>query len=170
MEDRMLSLSTALFRKLPLALPSLLALAVASCASVPPTAAVSIPPIPAGEARVWFYRDGGPYTDGTGTPFLRMNEEIVGLSQPEGALYRDVAPGQYHVTVDSYGRDFNQSRDVYLFPGQQVYFKIVALRDWIAGGAGFNSGEFGRNTFYVWEIPPEVAQGDVARSRFYGGG
>ena len=86
-------------------------------------------------------------------------------------MYRDVAPGQYHVTVDSYGQDFNQSRWVYLFPGQQAFFKIVSLRDWVAGGGGAETAEaIERNTFYVWEIPPEVAQGDVARSRFYGGG
>jgi hypothetical protein len=166
----MLSLSTILLRRLRPARLSLLTLAIASCAPLPPTAAVTIPPVPAGAARVWFYRDGGPYVDGTGTPYLRMNGTIVGLSQPEGALYRDVAPGQYHVTVDSYGKDFNQSRDVYLFPGQQVYFKIVSLRDWIQGGGGRNSSGYERNTFYVWEIPPEVAQADVARSQFYGGG
>ena len=83
------------------------------------------------------------------------------------ALYRDVAPGQYHVTVDSYGRDFNQSRWVHLFPGQQAYFKIVSLRNWAACGGVRN--ECQRDTFYVWEIPPEIAQGDVAHSQFYGG-
>ena len=144
-------------------------LAMASCTPLPPTAAVAIPPIPAGEARVWFYRDGGPYGDGMGTPYLRMNEAIVGISEPNGALYRDVVPGQYHVTVDNYLMAPDQSRHVYLFPGQQAYFKIVSLRNWIAGGGRLGS-DFQRDTFYVWEIPPEVAQGDVARSRFYGGG
>ena len=143
-----------------------LLLATASCAQLPPTAATAIPPIPAGEARVWFYRDGGPY-DGAGTPYVRMNEAIVGVSEPSGALYRDVAPGQYHVTVDSYGRDFNQSRWVYLLPGQQAYFKIVSLRNWAACGGVRNDCQ--RDTFYVWDIPPEIAQGDVARSQFYGG-
>jgi hypothetical protein len=161
--------SATLYRGLLHTSGGLLLLTMACCTPLPPTAAVAIPPIPAGEARVWFYRDGGPYVDGTGTPYLRMNEAIVGVSQAEGALYRDVRPGQYHVTVDSYGRDFNQSRWVYLYPGQQAYFKIVSLRDWITGG-GRNSDGYERNTFYVWEIPPEVAQGDVARSRFYGGG
>jgi len=97
-----------------------------------------------------------------------MNEAIVGVSEPQGALYRDVAPGQYHITVDSYGKDFNQSRDVYLFAGQQAYFKIVSLRNWIACGGRRNDCQ--RDTFYVWEIPPEIAQGDVARGQFYGGG
>jgi hypothetical protein len=144
----------------------LTSLAMASCAPLPPTASVAIPPIPAGAARVWFYRDGGPY-DGRTTPYLRMNETIVGVSEPHGALYRDVAPGQYHVTVDSYGRDFNQDRWVYLYPGQQAYFKIVSLRNWVMGASQRN--DFQRDTFYVWDIPPEIAQGDVARSQFYGG-
>jgi hypothetical protein len=143
-----------------------LSLFMAGCTLLPPTAATAIPPIPAGAARVWFYRDGGPY-DGRGTPYLRMNEAIVGVSEPSGALYRDVAPGQYHVTVDSYGRDFNQSRWVYLLPGQQAYFKIVSLRNWAACGGVRNDCQ--RDTFYVWDIPPEIAQGDVARSQFYGG-
>ena len=34
-----------------------LLVAMAGCAQQPVTAAVSIPPIPAGEARIWFYRD-----------------------------------------------------------------------------------------------------------------
>src|SRR5882724_13585567 len=144
-----------------------LLLAAAACTQLPQTASVTVPPIPPGEARVWFYRNGGPY-DGVGTPYLRMNEAIVGVSEPGGASYRDVAPGQYHVTVDSYGRDFNQSRWVYLFPGQQAYFKIVSLRNWAACGGVRNDCQ--RDTFYVWEIPPEIAQGDVARSQFYGGG
>ncbi len=148
----------------------LLLLTMASCAPLPPTAAVAVPPVPAGEARAWFYRGWGPY-DAQGTPYLRMNEAIVGVSVPGGALYRDVAPGQYHVTVDNYLRDFNQSREVYLFPGQQAYFKIVSLKNWIAGGGGGRFGsDFQRDTFYVWQIPPEIAQGDVARTQFYGGG
>jgi hypothetical protein len=145
----------------------MLALAIASCAQLPPTAAVAVPPIPAGAARVWFNCDSGPY-DGLGTPFLRMNGAIVGVSEPGGALYRDLAPGQYHVTVDNYLSDATQARDVYLFPGQQAYFKIVSLKNWIAGGNRFAS-DFHRDTFYVWQIAPEVAQGDVARSGFYGG-
>jgi hypothetical protein len=145
-----------------------LLLAIVSCAPLPPTAAVAVPPIPSGESRVWFYRSWGPY-DGLGTPYLRVNEAIVGVSEPGGAFYRDVAPGQYHVTVDNYLSDPNQSRYVYLFPGQQAYFKIVSLRNWIAGG-NRNAGDYQRDTFYVWEMAPEVAQGDVARSQFYGGG
>lgn len=159
------------FTALPRSASSLavvLMLAVTSCAPLPPTAAVAVPPIAPGAARVWFYRDLGLY-DGLGTPYVRMNGAIVGVSEPGGALYRDVAPGQYHVTVDNYLSDPDQSRYVYLFPGQQAYFKILSLKNWIMNGNRFAS-DFHRDTFYVWQIPPEIAQGDVARSQFYGGG
>jgi len=163
------SVSTALLRRLLPAGVGPLLLAITSCASPPPTASVAIPPIPAGEARAWFYRDPGPY-DCVGTPYIRMNEAIVGVSLIGGASYRDVPPGQYLVSTDNYLGDFNSTRQVYLFPGQQAYFKVLCLANWIAGGGGKNDAGYSRNTFYVWEIPPEVAQGDVARSRFYGGG
>ena len=147
---------------------AILLLAMAACAQLPTTASVTIPPIPTGGARVWFYRDWGLY-DALATPYLRMNGAIVGVSEPGGAMYRDLAPGQYHVTVDNYLSDPDQSRYVYLFPGQQAYFKIVSLKNWIANGNRFSS-DFHRDTFYVLQIAPEVAQGDVARSEFYGGG
>lgn len=162
-------LSIAPSRRLPLRAASLLLLAMVSCAPLPPTAAVAVPPIPAGAARAWFYRDPGPY-NGLGTPYIRMNDAIVAVSQPGGASYRDVAPGQYLVTVDSFGYDFNQFRQVYLYPGQQLFFKIVTLQNWIAGGGSRNDNGYERTTFYVWEIPPEIAEGDVGRSEFYGGG
>jgi hypothetical protein len=161
--------STDLLRRLQHTGAGLFLLATTSCAQLPPTAAVAVPPTPAGEARAWFYRDPGPY-DCLGTPYIRMNEAIVGVSQIGGASYRDVLPGQYLVTVDSYLTAPEQTRNVYLFPGQQAYFKILCLRNWVSGGGGRDGNGYQRDTFYVWQMPPEVAQGDVARSQFYGGG
>jgi len=149
----------------------ILSLGAAACSQVPSTASVTVPPIPAGEARVWFYRNGGPY-DGVGTPYIRMNDAIVAISEPNGASYRDVPGGPYHITVDSYGKDFGQDKNVKVAPGQELYVKIVSLRDWIAGGGGAEngSGDYARDTFYVWLIPPEIARADMAHSPFYGGG
>ena len=161
--------SIALLRRLLQAGAGSLLLATMSCAAPPPTAAVALPPIPAGQARAGFYRDPGPY-DCLGTPYIRMNQAVVAVSQIGGASYRDVPPGQYLITVDSYLTAPEQTRNVYLFPGQQMYFKVVCLRNWIAGGGIRNDSGYMRDTFYVWDIPPEVAQGDVARSQFYGGG
>jgi Protein of unknown function (DUF2846) len=151
-----------------------LLLATAACAlqSPPPVASVAIPPIPAGAARVWFYRPIDAY-DSMATPYIRMNDQIVAISEPEGASYRDVPPGPYHIAVESYGKDFNQDKDVQLAAGQELYCKIVSLRAWVdttvgGGGGGTSGGDNGRNTFYVWLIPPEAARADVARAAFYG--
>jgi hypothetical protein len=170
----MSSIPSMLSRRLRRTCAALLLLAMAACAQLPSTASVAIPPIPPGEARVWFYRQVDPY-DSLNTPYIRMNEGIVAISEPGGASYRDVPAGQYHITVDSYGKDFNQDKDVSLVAGQELYVKIVSLREWAAGGAGGGGdmggggGSYTKDTFYVWLIPPEVARADVARSEFYGG-
>src|ERR1700739_4131061 len=110
-------------------------LAMAACARLPTTASVTIPPIPAGEARVWFYRPVDAY-DSLTTPYIRMNDAVVAISQPNGASYRDVRAGKYRVAVDSYGHDFNQDQNVALVPGQEIFIKVVSLRNWVDGGGG----------------------------------
>jgi hypothetical protein len=159
-------------RRLWQAVGVILLLGMAACAGPPMTASVSIPPIPAGAARVWFYRPVDAY-DSLTTPYIRMNDAIVGISLPNGASYRDVRAGQYHIAVDSYLDSPEQDQNVSLVPGQELFVKVVSLREWITGGAGGGSGEGGggtynKDTFYVWLIPPEVARADVARSAFYG--
>jgi hypothetical protein len=151
----------------------LLLLAMAACASPPMTASVSMPSIPAGEARVWFYRPVDAY-DSLSTPYIRMNDAIVGISLPNGASYRDVAAGQYHIAIDSYLDSPQQDLNVTLAPGQEVYAKVISQRSWIQGGGGGSGdsggggGDYSKDTFYVWLIPPEVARADVAHSAFYG--
>jgi hypothetical protein len=160
--------------RLRLAGAAIFLLAATACVqSPPPIASVAIPPIPPGDARVWFYRPIDAY-DSMATPYIRMNDAIVAISVPNGASYRDVPAGPYHITVDSYGKDFNQDKDVQLAAGQELFVEIVSLRNWvpIGGGGGDagggSSGDFGRNTFYVWLIPAEKARAEVARSAFYG--
>ena len=41
-----------------------------------------------------------------------------------------VPPGHYHIAPESFGRDFNQDRNVDLAPSQQLYLKIVSLDNW----------------------------------------
>jgi hypothetical protein len=147
-------------------------LATSACiASPPPTASIAIPPIPAGDARVWFYRPLDAY-DSNGTPYIRMNDAIVAVSIPEGASYRDVPAGPYHIAVDSYLDDKNQDKDVQLAAGQELYVKVVSLRSWITssggGGPDGGGGDYGRNTFFVWLIPPETARSEIARAPLYG--
>jgi hypothetical protein len=158
----------ALVRRLLQAGAGPVLLATAACSQLPATASVAVPPIPAGDARAWFYRDEGPYESQVPAG-VRMNDTVVGELEPRGAFYRDTAPGHYHVAVDNYLTDASAARDVDLVPGQQVYFKIASLDNFIAGGNPNDNPGYSRPAFYVWLIPAAVAQSDVARSPFYGG-
>jgi len=141
-------------------------LAAAGCTQLPPTSSMAIPPIPAGAARVWFYRDYEPH-ESLGRPYVRLNEQIAGISEPGGAFYLDVAPNHYYITVDSAGRDFNQVANANLAAGQEAYAKIVSLRSWLDDeDCALWSG---CDTFYVWLIPADAARPAIADSPFYGG-
>src|SRR6266576_2545337 len=73
--------------------PSFL-LILASFGQLLPRSSVAIPPIPPGEARLWFYRDGGPY-EIQASPYLRLNGRVTGIAEPDGVFYREVAPRHY---------------------------------------------------------------------------
>ena len=134
-----------------------------SCAQLPPTSAVAIPPIPSGAARIWFYRDYEPY-ETLARPYVRLNEQIVGISEPGGAFYRDVPPARYSITVDTAGRDVNQFADIDLGAGQQAYAKVLSLRSWLADDC---LAWGGCDTFYVRLMRAEAARPAIDRSPFY---
>ena len=144
---------------------STLLLAVMGCTQPAVTSSVAVPPIPATGARIWLYRDYEPYT-GKGLPAVAANGRYIGAAELGGTFYRNVPPGQYHVTVETYGEDFNQSAQVQLAAGQEAYVKILSSPSWVSG-AGLTPYE--RPTFYAWLIPSEIARYDVAHLAFYGG-
>jgi Protein of unknown function (DUF2846) len=138
-------------------------LIAANCAPLPPTSSAAIPSMAAGDARLWFYRDGGPH-DAHQRPYLRLNGQIAGISEPNGAFYRDVEPGHYSVTVDSYvGFNFNQFTEIDLAAGQEAYVKILSQGMYVGGERA------ARENFYTRVIPAEVARADATRRLFYGG-
>jgi Protein of unknown function (DUF2846) len=141
-----------------------LLLIAAGCAGPPaPTQiAVATPPVPAGQARVWFYRPYEPY-ESLNLARINMNGSYAGTVENGNAMYRDVPPGPYHIAPESFGRDFNQDKDVNLASGQQLYVKIVSLESWGVSVSG--SRTIQRDTFYAWLIPPEIAQVEIARDR-----
>lgn len=118
------------------------------------------PPIPPEGVRIWFYRVYDP-TESKGRFYIYINGAIVGISEQGYAYYRDVLPGLYDVSVESYGRDLFQFRDVALVPGQQAYVKILSLRSWVESGRNFS-----RDTFYVLVVPRTVAQAEISRYPF----
>jgi hypothetical protein len=124
-------------------------LILASCSQLPPTISVAIPPIQAGEARLWFYRDGGPY-EIQASPYLRLNGRVTGISEPDGTF-------SY---LDNY---VDQFASIDLAAGQEAYVKVLSMRR--------EKGEtgFARDIFYTRIIPADTARAEAAPRRFYGG-
>ena len=140
-------------------------LTAANCSRMPPTASIVISPIRAGTARIWIYRNDGP-NEIQASPYLRLNGRVAGISERTSFL-RDVTPGRYVVTVDSY-------IDTYV--GQVRICRsrcrtgglcqvLSMLRDKIGGEAGGS-----RDIFYTRLIPADIAQPAIAVTPFYGGG
>jgi hypothetical protein len=138
----------------------------ASCSQLPPTRSVAIPLVPAGESRIWLYRNEGPY-ESHQTPYFRLNGQLVGVSEPNAALYRDVPPGHYTVSVDSYGVPYpNQFANFDIRAGQETFIKVVSMRERVGGGG--DSGFSLRAIFYTWLIPADAARPEVSGIPFYG--
>ncbi len=113
-----------------------------------------------GMARVWFFQDRNPYIS-INYATVAMNGVVIGAVPPYGGVIsRDVAPGRYHLTVESAGVDVNQNLDVDLGPGQEVYVKVLNLPDW----ATPNLGSIRRDTFYLRLLPPAEARHQLAQT------
>ena len=141
-------------------------LVATNCSQLPPTSSVAIPPVPAGTARIWIYRNDGPH-EIQASPYLRLNGRVAGISEPDGAFYRDVTPGHYVVTVDSYIDSYiSQFAPVDLAAGQEAYVKVLSMRREKMGGEAGGV----RDIFYTRLIPADIARDAIARSPFYGGG
>src|SRR6201989_3041301 len=111
---------------------------------------------------MWFSRDLEPYGS-LNLAGIDVNGTYIGAVENGNAFYRDVPPGHYHIAPQSFGRDFNQDKDVDLTPGQQLFVQIVSLQIWGVSVSG--SRKIQRDTFYAWLIPPDVAQVEIARDR-----
>ncbi len=133
------------------------------CGQLPPTSSVAIPPVPGGAARIWIYRNDGPYEPNQ-TPYVRLNDQIAGVIQPNGAFYSDVPPGYYTVAVDSYGAPYpHQFAEFNLGAGQEAFVKVLSMREKVG-----SEGVALRTLFFTQLVPPDFARAMIAGTPFYG--
>jgi len=136
-----------------------------SCGQLPLTSSAAIPPIPAGASRLWVYRNDGPH-DSQERPYLRLNVQIAAISEPNGAYYRDLTPGHYMVSIDSYGVPYpNQFAQVDFRAGQEAYVKVLSMRERVGGEVGVGT----RAVFFTELFPADAAREAIASTPFYGG-
>jgi hypothetical protein len=156
--------------RLWLAAVAVLLLLSAAAVAQPPAAPYLNAAPPPGMARIWFFRDLNP-NETLAMAYIRLNGAVAGVSEAGGAFYRDVAPGRYHISVDSYVEDRHNEADVALAPGMEAYARVLPFDDIVQGGGGRGGGGGGyrRNTFVVWLYPPEVGRAAVAHSYFTAG-
>jgi hypothetical protein len=134
-------------------------LVLAGCAVPQQMAAVPVGPIPPGQARIWFYRVYDPSLSPNTANVDLNGARAVSVSPHTPPIYRDVAPGRYHIAPESFGIDVHQARDVDVLAGQEIYVKVLDDPTWASGG-DFN--EYHRDTFYVWLMPPQLAKAEMA--------
>ena len=144
----------------PLSVVLMLALTIMGLA--PAALALAAAPGTPGMARIWIYRDYQPYQT-LARPYVRLNGAIAGISEPGGAFYRDVPPSVYHIEVESYCKDFNQSTNALLVAGEEAYVKIESLHSWNVGL------DWETDTFVVVVMEPDRGRSEI-RSLAYESG
>ena len=149
---------------LPSAVAAVLVLLAAGASVAQPVGPPpNVAPLPAGEARVWFYRVFFPDDTG-GMPPVSMNGNTVGYARAGWSFYRDVPAGNYHVTVQTFGVEGDPAKDLTLTPGAQVYLAIQSDPTWVADRPGFR-----RPTYWVDIEPPQIAAIHFAQAQFGSG-
>jgi hypothetical protein len=124
--------------------------------------AATAPPVPAGQARIWFYRAWEP-SESLNLANVEVNDTYFGSVANGSAFYRDVTPGRYHIAPASFIPNSRQDTNVELAPGQQAYVKIVSLSAWGSGNTA--ARDIDRDAFWAWLIPPQIAQSEMAHDR-----
>ena len=135
----------------------LLMLSAAACAT-PPAPQVAAPP--PGQARIWFYRLWDP-SESLNVANIDLNGVYVGAVEPGGAFYRDVAPGVYRIVPQNQYLDYNQSTNVAVVLGEQVFIAVLDLTSWANAVSG-SQWYVHRDAWYARLVPPQYALAQIA--------
>lgn len=151
-------------------IPAILAgLMLAACQGQmggPSVATATAMPVPSGLARIYFYRDWEPY-ETLSRPLIYLNDAPSQISEPGAVAFRDLPPGDYHISVDSEGVYPHQFKELVVRAGDVRYVKIESLASWQTGRGPGHIGT--RGTFVVELIPERQAQGEIADKRYVPG-
>lgn len=117
------------------------------------------PPLRPGMARVWFLRasDSPRGYVQAAAPVIYANGVPVGNLPVNGKFYRDLAPGAYAFSVQSYGLPTSQATTVQLAAGAPTYLQVQWAASWQFGFPESGWG-FAPNTFVITPMSPQVAQ------------
>lgn len=137
-------------------------LAVTGCALQPQVAQAPPGPLAAGQARIWFYRDYEPSVSRNVANVDLNGARVATIAAVGTPVYRDVPAGHYLIAAESWGTDINQTRNVDLGSGQEVFAKILSDNTWASYG---DKTSFQRDTYYIWLIPPDQARAQIAANR-----
>jgi hypothetical protein len=126
--------------------------------------AARLPSAPPDRTRFFFYRDYEPY-ESLGRPYVTLNGEVAGISEPGGVFYRDMPVGTYLVAVRSNTFYPDKNKTVTATAGRTIYVKVESLRS-------YNSGDnfYDPDTFAVAIIDPADGQREIAAKRYYADG
>lgn len=147
----------------------LIMFALSACAANEPSfgsVASNLPPLPAGQARIFFYRWLEPY-ESLSMSTVYLNGAPVGASQTGAVLYRDVAPGEYFISVYSRGTYPDQFKTVPVAAGQVVYVRIESLSNY--QGACGSWGGCPVDDFVVQVVGAGVASKEMQSLKFIQG-
>ena len=90
--------------------------------------AAAAPQIPAGAARIWFYKGYEParrVAQARSIPTVVANGTYVGPVPPGTVFYRDVPPGHYDIAIPNPSGFNGSSAHFDLAAGQQAFVKVV---------------------------------------------
>lgn len=147
---------TRLFRMIP---GLLLAAWLGGCDTATQAMQGPVAPVPAGEARLYFYRDANAY-DGTQWTTVSLNGVPIGASGLGTVFYRDVVPGTYRIEVRSDKLYPDQDKTVRVAPGSTTFVKVQTQPYWGQSGWLWQG-----NTFLVAIVDPAIARQQISTLR-----
>jgi predicted RNA-binding protein with TRAM domain len=126
--------------------------------------AAQIPTLATDRTRFIFYRDYELY-ESIGHPYVTLNSQVAGISEPGGVFYRDAPPNTYLISVRNSTFYPNQDKLVTAAAGQTVYVKIESIRSCNSGDSFYEP-----DTFVVVVVDAADGQRDVASKRYFASG